>query len=120
MIHIKSLLFVSDNSGAKMASCIKILKPINAKYANIGDIVKVSIKKNSLSKIKKGSIYNALIIRTKSGIFRKNGFFLKFNKNCIILLNEKNECIGTRIFGHVPYEVCLKNIKIINFISDFI
>lgn len=105
MIINGSILTSADNSGAKKSLCIKIFGN-NKKVAHICDVIKVSIKKCSKkSKVKKGGVYNAIIVRTKYGIQRSNGTKISFNDNSIVLLNRKFELIGTRIKGIIPAEI---------------
>jgi len=116
MIQLQTILYVADNSGAKKVMCIKVLGHSKKQYANIGDIIKISIKDSiPKSKCKKGDILNAVIIRTKKGINRKDGTKLKFNKNYVVLLNNDYQPIGTRVFGPVTYEI--KNEKFSKIIS---
>ncbi|ADM89815.1 putative 50S ribosomal subunit protein L14 [Candidatus Zinderia insecticola CARI] len=116
MIQNQTKLNVSDNTGAKIALCIKVLGGSKKRYANIGDLIKVTIKEcNSKSKIKKGEIYNSLVIRTIKGIKRNDGSLIKFNNNSIILLDNKLEILGTRIFGPITREI--KNKKFDKLIS---
>ncbi|MGX7577353.1 50S ribosomal protein L14 [Candidatus Vidania fulgoroideorum] len=104
MIFPGSTLNVSDNSGAKKVYCIRILYS-KKKYASIGNILKVSIKKCLFKgKVKKSLIYNAVLINTKYGIKRKNGIKISFNKNSVVILDKKFNIISTRIFGVVPKE----------------
>lgn len=111
MIQNESILKVCDNSGAKLVKCIKILGFSKKKYAKIGDFIKVSVKKIFFnnSKVKKGDVYNSLVIRTIYKYNRFNGSFLSFNDNSVLLLNSKNDVIGSRIFGPIPKE--LRNIS---------
>ncbi|MGX7582852.1 50S ribosomal protein L14 [Candidatus Vidania fulgoroideorum] len=105
MIKQGSILDVSDNSGAKKVLCIRILFN-KKKYSNIGDLIKVAIKKcSSKGKVKKGQVCNALIINTIYGIKRKNGNYLKFYKNSVVILNNNFDLISTRVFGIVPREI---------------
>lgn len=103
MIFPGSLLHVSDNSGAKKVLCIRILYN-KKKYGSIGDILKICIKKCIYnSRVKKGIVYNALLVNTKKGILRKNGK-IKFSTNSVIILDKKLEIISTRIYGAIPKE----------------
>lgn len=114
MIQMQSILYVADNSGAKKVMCIKVLGGSKKKCAKIGDLIKVSIKDAiPTGKVKKGEVLNAVIIRTKKGISRNDGSYIKFDKNSVVLLDNKNQPIGTRIFGPVTRELkCEKYIKI--------
>lgn len=106
MIQMQSALFVADNSGAKKVMCIKVLGGSKKRVANIGDLVKVSVKDAIPNgKVKKGEVVNAVVVRTKKGISRCDGSFLKFDSNAVVLLNNKFQPIGTRIFGPVTREM---------------
>ncbi len=117
MIQERSLLYVADNSGAKVVMCIRVLGGTRCKYANIGDIIKVVVKEIiTRSKVYKGEVLKAVIIRTKYGISRFDGSYIRFDSNSCILLNNSNEQpIGTRIFGPITRE--LKSDKFIKIIS---
>lgn len=105
MIQNESKLIVTDNSGGKLASCIKVLGSSKKRYAYIGDFLKVSLKKcSSKHKVKKGFVYNAILIRTKTKFIRNNGNFFEFGDNSIVLLNSKFEPFCSRIFGPVLRE----------------
>ncbi|MGX7583144.1 50S ribosomal protein L14 [Candidatus Vidania fulgoroideorum] len=120
MIISGSILTSADNSGAKKSMCIRILGN-NKKVAKVCDIIKVSIKKCSKkSKVKKGFIYNAIIVRTKFGIFRKDGTKLSFEDNAIVLLDKKFEMIGTRIKGIIPLEIRETDFDEIFFLSKYV
>lgn len=116
MIQMQSELLVADNSGAKKVMCIKVLGGSKKKCANIGDLIKVSIKDAIPNgKIKKGEVSNAVIVRTKSGVSRCDGSYLKFDSNAVVLLNAKLQPIGTRIFGPITRE--LRNDKYMKIVS---
>lgn len=116
MIQAQSRLAVADNSGARELQCIKVLGGSHRRYANIGDIIKVSIKEAlPRSRVKKGDVYNALIVRTKKGVRRRDGSVLRFDSNAAVLLNNKLEPIGTRVFGPIARE--LRNEKFMKIIS---
>ena len=116
MIQMQSLLSVADNSGAKKVQCIKVLGGSKRRYAGIGDVVKVSIKEAiPRGRVKKGDVYNAVIVRTKKGVRRNDGSVIRFDSNAAVLLNQKLEPIGTRIFGPVTRELRSDNfMKIIS------
>ncbi len=122
MIQERSFLLVADNTGAKLVMCIKVLGGTRFKYANIGNIIKVVVKEViSKSKIKKGDILKAIIIRTKYGIQRLDGSKIKFDSNSCIILNDNNQPLGTRIFGPITKELkCEKFSKIISLASEII
>ena len=106
MIQMQSRLDVADNSGAKDVMCIKVLGGSKRRYASIGDIIKVAIKEASpKGKVKKGEVYNAIVVRTSKGVRRNDGSLIKFDNNAAVLLNAKLEPIGTRIFGPVTREL---------------
>ena len=106
MIQMQSILQVADNSGAKKVMCIKVLGGSHRRYANIGDVIKVSIKDAiPRGKVKKGDVYNAVIVRTAKGVRRPDGSVIRFDNNAAVLLNNKLDPIGTRIFGPVTREL---------------
>lgn len=106
MIQMQTELNVADNSGAKKVMCIKVLGGTRKKFANINDVIKVSIKDAiPNSKVKKGDVLNALIVRSKYGVSRKDGSYIKFDTNAVVLLDNKNQPIGTRIFGPIAKEI---------------
>ena len=116
MIQMQTTLKVADNSGARKVQCIKVLGGSHRRYAAIGDIIKVSIKEAiPRGKVKKGDVYNAVVVRTAKGVRRNDGSLIRFDDNAAVLLNIKNEPIGTRIFGPVTRELRGKNfMKIIS------
>ncbi|MFZ0470935.1 MAG: 50S ribosomal protein L14 [Thiogranum sp.] len=106
MIQMQSNLDVADNSGARRLQCIKVLGGSHRRYANIGDIIKVSVKEAiPRGKVKKGEVYNAVVVRTAKGVRRPDGSLIRFDGNAAVLLNTKLEPIGTRIFGPVTREL---------------
>ena len=106
MIQMQSRLDVADNSGAKDVMCIKVLGGSKRRYASIGDIIKVAVKEASpKGRVKKGEVYNAIVVRTSKGVRRNDGSLIKFDNNAAVLLNAKLEPIGTRIFGPVTREL---------------
>lgn len=106
MIQMQTLLTVADNSGAKMVQCIKVLGGSKRRYANIGDVIKVSVKEAiPRGKVKKGDVYDAVIVRTRKGVRRPDGSVIRFDTNAAVLLDTKREVIGTRIFGPVTREL---------------
>jgi large subunit ribosomal protein L14 len=106
MIQMQSMLDVADNSGAKRVQCIKVLGGSHRRYAGIGDVIKVSIK-DALprGKVKKGDVYNAVVVRTRKGVRRADGSLVRFDGNAAVLLNNNLAPIGTRIFGPVTREL---------------
>jgi len=109
-------LDVADNSGAKKVMCIKVLGGSHRRYAAIGDIIKVSIKDAiPRGRVKKGDVYNALVVRTKKGVRRADGSLIRFDGNAAVILNNNLQPLGTRIFGPVTRE--LRNEKFMKIIS---
>ena len=106
MIQMQSTLSVADNSGAKKVMCIKVLGGSKRRYAGIGDVIKVSVKEAlPRGKVKKGDVYNAVVVRTRKGVRRSDGSLIRFDGNAAVMLNAKHEPIGTRIFGPVTREL---------------
>jgi large subunit ribosomal protein L14 len=116
MIQTQSMLDVADNSGARRVMCIKVLGGSHRRYAGIGDIIKVTVKEAiPRGKVKKGQVLNAVIVRTRHGVRRADGSLIRFDGNAAVLLNNKNEPIGTRIFGPVTRE--LRNEQFMKIVS---
>ena len=113
---MQSVLNVADNSGAKKVQCIKVLGGSKRRYAGIGDVIKVSIKDAiPRGRVKKGEVHNAVIVRTRKGVRRPDGSTIRFDGNSAVILNNKLEPIGTRIFGPVTRELRSENfMKIIS------
>jgi large subunit ribosomal protein L14 len=106
MIQMQSELDVADNSGARKVMCIKVLGGSKRRYARIGDVIKISIKEAIPNgRVKKGDVYNAVIVRTKNGVRRNDGSQIRFDSNAAVLLNNQLQPIGTRIFGPVTREL---------------
>jgi len=106
MIQMQTNLNVADNSGARRVQCIKVLGGSHRRYAAIGDIIKVSVKDAiPRGKVKKGDVYNAVVVRTKKGVRRPDGSIIRFDTNAAVLLNNQQQPIGTRIFGPVTREL---------------
>ena len=106
MIQMQTVLEAADNSGARRVQCIKVLGGSKRRYANVGDVIKVSVKDAiPRGKVKKGEIYNAVVVRTRKGVRRKDGSLIRFDGNAAVLLNARLEPIGTRIFGPVAREL---------------
>jgi large subunit ribosomal protein L14 len=116
MIQTETRLRIADNSGAKVVSCIKVLGGSKRRYAYVGDIIVVAVKEAMPnSKVKKGDVVKAVIVRTAKEISRSDGSHIKFDDNSAVLINEQSEPIGTRIFGPVARELRGKNfMKIIS------
>jgi large subunit ribosomal protein L14 len=109
MIQTKSLLDVADNSGAKKVICVKVIGGSRRRYATVGDIIVVAIKESMpSSKIIKGSVHKAVIVRTAKEVRREDGSYIRFDDNSAVLINDAKEPIGTRIFGPVARELRAK------------
>jgi large subunit ribosomal protein L14 len=116
MIQMQTKLSVADNSGGVKAMCIKVLGGSKRRYAGIGDVIKVSIKEASpRGKVKKGDVYDAVVVRTAHGVRRTDGSRIRFDNNAVVLLNTKLEPVGTRIFGPVTRE--LRNKQFMKIVS---
>jgi len=120
MIQMQTNLVVADNSGAKTARCIKVLGGSKHMITGIGDVIVVSITSVTPgSKVKKGQVAKAVIIRTRSKIVRPDGSFLKFDDNAVVLVDKENEPLASRVFGPVSREVRQKNfLKIASLASE--
>jgi large subunit ribosomal protein L14 len=116
MIQMQTILEAADNSGAKKLACIKVLGGTKRKYASLGDIIVVSVKEAiPNSKVKKGDVMRAVVVRTVKEVRRSDGSYIKFDDNSAVLINPQNEPIGTRIFGPVARELRAKKfMKIIS------
>ena len=120
MIQQESILKVADNSGAKIVKCIKVLGGFKKRYANLGDVIVVSVqqlrnKSKKTSKVLKGGVFRALVIRTKKHYKRKDGLSFLLQENSVALINKQGNPIGTRILGPIPK--VLKKKKFLKFIS---
>jgi len=122
MIQPETNLLSADNSGAKRLYCIKVLGGSRRRYASLGDIIVVSVKEAlPNSKVKKGDVHKAVVVRTKKEVPRKDGTYIKFDENSAVLINPAGEPIGTRIFGPVARELRAKNfMKIISLAPEVI
>lgn len=106
MIQMRTLLNAADNSGARSLMCIKVLGGSKRRYASVGDVIKVSVKDAiPRGKVKKGEVYDAVVVRTRHGVRRADGSLIRFDGNAAVLLTPKLEPIGTRIFGPVTREL---------------
>ena len=116
MIQMQTVLDVADNSGAKKLCCIKVLGGSKRRYASVGDIIRVSVKEAvPNSKVRKGEVLQAVVVRTAQGIPRPDGSFIRFDNNSAVLINQSKEPVGTRIFGPVARELrARKFMKIIS------
>ncbi len=119
MIQMQSELTVADNTGARRVQCIKVLGGSHRRYAGIGDIIVVSIKEAiPRSRVKKGDVYKAVVVRTRKGVRRNDGSLIRFDGNAAVLLNNQFEPIGTRIFGPVSRELRERFMKIISLAAE--
>ncbi len=106
MIQMQTMLDAADNSGARRLMCIKVLGGSHRRYAGIGDIIKVTVKEAiPRGRVKKGEVFNALVVRTRKGVRRPDGSLIRFDGNAVVLLNNQDQPIGTRIFGPVTREL---------------
>lgn len=106
MIQMQTILNAADNSGARKMQCIKVLGGSHRRYASVGDIIKVSIKDAiPRGKVKKGEVYNAVVVRTTKGVRRSDGSLIRFDTNAAVILNNSLQPVGTRIFGPVTREL---------------
>jgi large subunit ribosomal protein L14 len=116
MIQMQTMLKVADNSGAKLVRCINVLGPSNRRVGSIGDIVVGSVRKRlPTSDIEKGELVRGVIVRTRKAHRRKDGTYVRFDDNAIVLINPQGEPIGTRVFGPVARE--LRDKKMMRIIS---
>jgi large subunit ribosomal protein L14 len=110
MIQMQSKMEVADNSGAKVVKCIKVLGGSKRVSAGVGDIIVVAVQQAIAgSKVKKGDVKKAVIVRTVYPLRREDGSYIRFDKNSVVLINQGNEPVGTRIFGPVARELRAKN-----------
>ena len=116
MIQMQTVLDAADNSGAKRVQCIKVLGGSKRRFAAVGDVIKVTVKDAiPRGKVKKGEIYNAVVVRTRKGVRRSDGSLIRFDGNAAVILDSRLEPIGTRIFGPVTRELRTKKfMKIIS------
>ena len=106
MIQLNSVLDVADNSGAKKVVCVKVLGGSRRRYASVGDVIVVAVREAiPNSKIAKGSVHKAVIVRTAKEVAREDGSFIRFDDNSAVLINANQEPVGTRIFGPVAREL---------------
>ena len=116
MIQLQTTLTAADNSGARSLRCIKVLGGSKRRYATVGDVIKVSvIDAIPRGKVKKGEVYDAVVVRTAHGVRRPDGSLIRFDGNAAVLLTNKLEPIGTRIFGPETRE--LRNVQFMKIIS---
>ena len=106
MIQVETMLDVADNSGARRVQCIKVLGGSKRRYAGVGDIIKITIKEAiPNSRVRKGELFTADVVRTRHGVRRPDGSLIRFDRNAAVLLNEQKQPVGTRIFGPVTREL---------------
>ncbi|MCH8078272.1 MAG: 50S ribosomal protein L14 [Proteobacteria bacterium] len=106
MIQMQTMLDAADNSGARRLMCVKVLGGSKRRYAGIGDVIKVTVKEAiPRGKVKKGELYDAVVVRTRKGVRRSDGSLIRFDGNAAVLLNSQRQPIGTRIFGPVTREL---------------
>lgn len=106
MIQMQTMLDAADNSGARRLMCVKILGGSKRRYAGIGDVIKVTVKEAiPRGKVKKGELYDAVVVRTRKGVRRSDGSLTRFDNNAVVLLNNQRQPLGTRIFGPVTREL---------------
>ncbi len=116
MIQMQTMLDAADNSGAKRVMCVKVLGGSKRRYAGIGDVIKVTIKEAiPRGKVKKGELYDAVVVRTRKGVRRSDGSLIRFDGNAVVLLDNQRQPIGTRIFGPVTRE--LRGAKFMKIVS---
>ena len=109
MIQVQTKLTVADNTGARIVQCIKVIGGSKRRFASIGDIIVVSVKEAIPNgKVKKGTVHKAIVVRTKYAVHRNDGSKVKFDNNAAVIIDDKGEPIGTRIFGPVTRELRLK------------
>ncbi len=115
MVQMLTILDVADNSGAKTVKCVKVLGGSFKTIAGTGEVIVVSIQDAiPKGKVKKGDVHRAVIVRTKKEMKRKDGSFIKFNRNAVVLIDKQGEPIGTRVFGPVPRELRSHFMRIIS------
>ena len=122
MIQMQTVMQVADNSGAKKVQCIKVLGGSKRRTASVGDVVIVSVKEAiPRARVKKGEIHRAVVVRTAKDVKRADGSTIRFDKNAAVLINQKGEPIGTRIFGPVVRELRAKQfMKIVSLAPEVI
>ena len=110
MIQTQTYLDIADNSGARRVMCIKVLGGSRRRYANIGDVIKVTVKEAiPRGRVRKGEVLDAVVVRTRKGVRRPDGSVIRFDRNAAVLLNPQKQPIGTRIFGPVTRELRTDN-----------
>ena len=122
MIQMRTMLDVADNTGAKVAQCIKVLGGTRRRYATVGDIIVLAIKKAIPSgEVKKGEVVRGVVVRTRSNVRREDGSYVRFDGNAVVIIDDQLNPRGTRIFGAVPRELRARNfMKIISLASEVV
>ncbi len=122
MIQMRTMLDVADNTGAKVAQCIKVLGGTRRRYATVGDVIVLAIKKAIPSgEVKKGEVVRGVVVRTRKNVRREDGSYVRFDSNAVVLIDEQLNPRGTRIFGAVPRELRARNfMKIISLASEVV
>ncbi|MEY2747922.1 MAG: ribosomal protein [Planctomycetota bacterium] len=122
MIQMQTFLDVADNTGAKLAQCIKVLGGTHRRYAGLGDIVVVSIKKSMPgSELKQGSVAKGVVVRVKKSVRRSDGSYVRFDQNAVVIVDAEGNPKGTRIFGAVARELRERNfMKIISLAQEVV
>ena len=122
MIQMRTMLDVADNTGAKVAQCIKVLGGTKRRYATVGDIIVLTIKKAIPSgEIKKGEVVRGVVVRTRNNVRREDGSYVRFDRNAVVIIDDQLNPRGTRIFGAVARELRARNfMKIISLASEVV
>lgn len=121
MIRMRAILDIADNTGAKIASCINVVGRSGKQYAHIGDIITANVKEAQPdAAVKKGEVIRAVVVRTKFPITRKDGTYLRFDRNAIVIIDAQGNPMGTRIFGPVARELRSKFMKIISLAPEVV
>jgi len=122
MIQMETMLDSADNSGARRLMCIKVLGGSKRRYANIGDVIKVTVKEAiPRGKVNKGEVFDAVVVRTRKGVRRPDGSLIRFDNNAAVLITKDNEPMGTRVFGPIARELRTKGfMKIISLAPEVV
>jgi large subunit ribosomal protein L14 len=122
MIQMRTMLDVADNTGAKVAQCIKVLGGTKRRYASLGDVIVLAIKKAIPSgEIRQGEVVRGVVVRTRSAVRREDGSYVRFDRNAVVIIDDQLNPRGTRIFGAVARELRGRNfMKIISLASEVI
>ena len=122
MIQMRTMLDVADNTGAKVAQCIKVLGGTRRRYATVGDVIVLAIKKSIPSaEVKKGEVVRGVVVRTRRNVRREDGSYVRFDSNAVVIIDEQLNPRGTRIFGAVPRELRARNfMKIVSLASEVV